>query len=112
MVNATTELGRMIGKMARDQSGIQENISPDDADAQLATLNSEVLQLTVTLTASSRELATDSFVLDHPVYGELDSPTLKLDGGYRANYILYSGGAFSYPGVYTEAVTQLYTVSY
>lgn len=112
MTNAAQEVGRIIGGIAREQSSIQENLSPDEFDSLLSTLNSEEVVSRGVLTATSRELATDSFVIDHPVYGEIDSSTLKIDGGYAANYITYTAGAFSYPGTYTSTAVQVYTVDY
>lgn len=68
MVDSATEVGRIIGGIARQQSNLQENISPDEADAQLSTLNTEELKLPGVLTVTKRTIV-GIMVVGHPTYG-------------------------------------------
>jgi len=113
MVDSATQLGRIIGGLANNQSSIQENLSPDDVNAQYTTVNSEQVKVNGTLTATKKTLATDAFILDHPIQGELDSSVYKLDGGYsESGVILYVDGSFSYPGNYEGGDVVLFTVNF
>jgi len=82
VINATKELGKTLGMMNQEQNTIKENLSPDDTIGQDQVYSFERMQIEGTVTATQYDLASDSFVIDHPVYGELDSSLLKLDGGY------------------------------
>lgn len=79
---AAKDLGKALGSMSREQQRIQENIYPDDPDAQLLLQIPDNITLSGTIVLTRFTYASDSFVLDHPVLGVLDSATLKLDGGY------------------------------
>lgn len=96
MADSATELGRIIGGIANEQSSIQENLSPDDVNAQLNTVNSETVVIEGVLVGTKKTLASDAFVLDHPVQGELDSSIYKLDGGY-ADTIIASQFPWTFP---------------
>lgn len=82
MPDSVQELGMMLGKSMKEQSTIKENMNPDEFDQQLVTFNSEQLVIEVVPSAENKCYDQDIFILDHPVYGELDSATLQLDGGY------------------------------
>lgn len=81
-LNSTSKLGKAIGGMASEQDDIKQNISPDEAasDDQFVMFESLILNGTVSLTKLL--YPTDSFIIDHPVYGEIDSSVLQIDGGY------------------------------
>lgn len=84
-VVATPEYKAVVETVVQDKkiADLQENISPADPAAlfQVGASVNFALQGTATLTAW--ELDPNSFALDHPVYGILDSATLSLDGGYK-----------------------------
>lgn len=85
MVTSAKELGRILGQLANNQSAIKENLSADDVNAQFNVVNSEQFEVHGSLTLTKKTYASDSFILDHPTQGELDSSTLLLDGGYLAS---------------------------
>jgi len=87
MTDSATELGRIIGGLSNDQSAIKENLSPDDVNAQLNVVNSEQFETKGVLTATKFTYASDSFIIDHPVQGELDSAVYLIDGGYTDTII-------------------------
>ncbi len=87
------EIGQAIGELSAGQTAIQDQLQTDEGGASFNIFQSENLQIEGTLTVTKFSLPSTSFVLDHPVYCYLDSPTLELDGGYAA----LIGGTFSLP---------------
>lgn len=91
MTDSARELGMALGKMAQSQSDLKAGAFGDEDDGLLNYVLNQRLILTGTVTMTSYLYATDSFILDHPVYSELDSTVLKLDGGYTGSPVsLYS----------------------
>lgn len=82
MSSTATEVGKIIGNIINKQVTTDENLAAQEVDSQVVIVNQEQFRLSGTLSIVKRAYATDSFILDHPVYGELDSSTLKIDGGY------------------------------
>lgn len=76
------QLASTIASTANEQGTIKQNLSGDDTEALLQLQNSERIIMSGTIVAIKYVYATNSFVIDHPVYGELDSSVLLLDGGY------------------------------
>jgi hypothetical protein len=73
--------------MKYEQEQIKSNMSPADPTGFDIRTSISNLMLAGTIVATQKIIASDSFVLDHPVYGELDSATLKLDGGYSSGVL-------------------------
>ena len=96
------ELGKMLGKLAYQQSRIQENISPDDPNGQFLLFANERLKVHGRVKYKRKHYLSDSFVPDHPVQGYLDSATYNLDGGYDDSqevvvHVQNEGGLFREP---------------
>lgn len=89
-------LGSLIGGMDRRQDDLAQNISPNEPDAQTQIIDTANVLLQGTVVITRKSYPTDSFILDHPVYGELNSPTLKLNGGYATTV----GGSFTFPATF------------
>lgn len=102
-----------VGKAIATALNQGENIKQDAIPAEI--INSMLLaptdrtRVVLSVTGTRRNYGTTSFILDHPIYGELDSSTLSLDGGYAANAIQYVANAFSYPGTYTGGSSTIFT---
>ena len=79
------ELGRLLGNISSQQSRIQENIYPDDPNAQLLVQKRDVIVMTMEGTVTANLLSPSSFYIDHPVYGDVDSAVLAIDGGYASS---------------------------
>ena len=89
-LDSISQLGQILGSMSSNQTTLSQNISPDENEAQLNLFWGMNVLLVSTLTINAKTYATDSFILDHPVQGALDSAVYKLDGGYSATSLLYS----------------------
>lgn len=76
------DVGKTLGKISQGQAKLQENVYPDDPDAQLLLQIEEAISLSAQGTLAGYLYPTDSFIVDHSVYGEVDSPILQIDGGY------------------------------
>jgi hypothetical protein len=81
-LSSADKLGSIIGNIAKEQSKIADNISSDEPDAALFLTSDETIEITGELIVNKFTYATNSFIIDHPVYGEIDSSSLLLDGGY------------------------------
>lgn len=108
-LNNSAIIGRALAQAINDSEDLRNDLLPSEIINSLLLAPVERTKLTITVTGTQRNYATDSFILDHPVYGELDSSTLRLDGGYAAGAIAYTAGAFSYPGTYTGGTSTLFT---
>ena len=82
MTDSATELGQMLGNLAKGQSDLQSNAFGDEGEGLLNLSTNESLVMTGTLTATAYYYSATSFVIDHPVYGNINSATLAMDGDY------------------------------
>jgi hypothetical protein len=78
------KLGSLIGGIIRTQDEIKSSITPNDPSESFQIISNEQIELSGTMILNSLTIATDSFVLNHVVYGNLNSAVFKLDGGYGA----------------------------
>lgn len=81
-LDAATEVGGIIGSNIKATKQIQEDHV--SAEVQNSLLLSPISRSKVetTVTITQYFYGDTAFILDHPVYGELDSSTLELDGDY------------------------------
>lgn len=86
-LDPASKLGAMLGALSVGQDTLSENISADDEAGLQQLFSSSAIALHATSIVNQYTLPTDSFVIDHPVYGYIDSPVLKIDGGYQT-YLL------------------------
>lgn len=84
MVNRQAQkLGRRIGELERNSSVVNLNQGGRDINPSFVLRNTEnIIANSLIQNVTKLLICTDSFVLDHPTKGELDSPTLKLDKAY------------------------------
>lgn len=78
------QLGQVLASITNSQSRLNQNISYEEVDPLIQITPIESISLAQTTFIYRKYYPTDSFILDHPVYGEVDSSVLKLDGGYLA----------------------------
>lgn len=81
-LDSVSQLGKALGESQREQENIKQNISPNDPVAQFPQLTTESLVIEQCYTVIKKNNLSDSFVIDHPTLGEIDSATLQIDGGY------------------------------
>ena len=75
-LSAAEELGKLIANNINDTQAIKNDVLPDETDQSLNLVPKERMRVTLAQSTIIRYYPTDSFILDHPVYGELDSSTL------------------------------------
>ena len=92
-LNETDKLGQTIGGLSQEQDDIKANISPDESIPQTQLFANEGVEISGNSTGVAIFLAETSFVIDHPVYGDIDSATLAIDGGYAST----APGGFVFP---------------
>ena len=85
-----SEIAAIINKTAKTQDDILENAFPDEGLNVFILSPFETINLTSSYTITALMLGTSAFVIDHPVYGDIDSNTLHLDGDYASTSVLYS----------------------
>jgi len=83
-LTAAEELGRAIAGISNTQNSLKEDIVGDEIEQSILLSPIDTTQLETTVTLKKNVYPTDSFIIDHPVYGEIDSSTLEIDGGYLA----------------------------
>lgn len=95
-VSATDELAKFLGGLSKEQRNLKENIVPDEIENSFLLAPFQAIDLASSITVTAYFYPTTSFILDHPVYGELDSSTLELDGGY----VDVTGDGISFPATF------------
>jgi hypothetical protein len=84
-LDESDKLGSLIGGIIRTQDEIKSSITPNDPSESFQIISKEQLELSGTMVVNALTISTDSFVLNHSVYGNLNSAVLKLDGGYSGS---------------------------
>jgi hypothetical protein len=80
-------LGKLIGKAISINSVTQQAVAPDDPSALYLLGFNGTITATAHGTITTSLYPSDSFILDHPVYCNLNSSVLKLDGGYASSSV-------------------------
>jgi len=80
-LDSTSQVAQVLGNLIKEQRSSSEAI-PDEVSSEFLLAPFEQVKVTVEVTGTKNTYANDSFILDHPIQGELDSSTYKLDGGY------------------------------
>jgi len=83
VLDPAAQLGKILGNLSKRQQYTDENLTPEEVEGQLLLKQREIIELTGSATLTAKYYDLTSFVLDHPVLGELDSSILELDGGYQ-----------------------------
>jgi hypothetical protein len=82
-LDSVSKLGQKIGGLSSGQEDIKDNLSPDSSDSLDSLGFAETIGVQGTLTTKRWDYSETSFILDHVVYGNLDSSVLNIDGGYN-----------------------------
>jgi hypothetical protein len=112
-LDSISQLGQTIGSLSNTQSEIKQSLTPDEANPQFNFGFSDKVKINGSGTISKLIYSTSSFIIDHPVQGEIDSPIYLIDGGYEQE----SGNSFplTFDIIFTETTDKrevLYTFSY
>ena len=91
-LSAAEELGKIIASSVNAQARIEQDFIADDPNQSMLMTNAEKITVNLKVTGTKKLYKTDSFIIDHPTQGIVDSPTLLIDGGYAT-----AVNAFSLP---------------
>lgn len=83
-INSSRELGTKLGEINQEQSDIRSNLSANEQDANIVLITTEAMKLIGSLVVTKKIYDDTSFIINHPVQGDIDSSTLYIDGGYLA----------------------------
>lgn len=100
-LDSASEVGRIIGGLVNTTNQIQSDHVPGAIDQGIVLTPIDKSKVQTTVVITKYFYPTDSFIIDHIVYGEIDSSVLKLDGGYAESEgttfpltfpVIFSGG--------------------
>ena len=86
-LDSTSQIAQVINNIVNEQETIKESYA-DEGNINFLLSPFERVIATGVINIYRKPYPTTSFILDHPVYGELDSSILELDGGYAAGSTL------------------------
>ena len=81
-LSSAEELGRFLADVSNNQLILKEELVPNEVFQSIIISPWERVLLLERVPSRKIFYGSNSFILDHPVYGELDSSVLWLDGGY------------------------------
>jgi len=84
-LSSAEELGRIIAMNSNKTEQLKEDVFASDVSAAMLLAPLDRFKITMTVVGNQLNYSSTAFILDHPVYGELDSSTLALDGGYASS---------------------------
>ena len=85
MSSSAEELGKVIGNLIQAQQITSQNRNGAVVKTIKRRSIYEDIKVPGQIIFTKKVPASDSFILDHPVQGELDSAVYKLDGGWDAS---------------------------
>ena len=95
-LSSSEELGKAIANNSNRISALENDAFPNDTLNSLLIAPIDSVKATIVVTGTAKYYPETSFILDHFVYGEIDSSTLQLDGGYLQNIV---GASFADGGL-------------
>ena len=91
MITAGAEVGKILGQNISDTNNYKQGFEETEQlnDLNLASL--ETINVQGTWFIRAYNLGTSAFVIDHPVYGNINSATLHIDGNFISINLSSSG---------------------
>jgi len=81
-ISDTRELGNLLGTSLKSANDYKADFVESEYNADITLASLATVRVTGSWYIYKKLLGDESFVIDHPVYGELDSSILEIDGGY------------------------------
>ena len=106
VLNSGKEIGLVIANQQKEINQIKQDISPNDPSASFPLFSTETAKVTKVLKGIKKIIKTDSFVIDHVTLGDIDSATLKIDGGYTVSTVTFP---LTFPITFTGGEEVLFT---
>ena len=82
-LSSVSKIATYVGNLINEQDNIDTQLSPNESDVLQIEETSETIIIQGKVAGYKLIFASDAFIIDHPVQGELDSAVYKLDSGYR-----------------------------
>ena len=83
------EFGKVLGKLSEGQENTNQNIAPDESEAQDIVFDQNRVVIRGNVKVYRRDISSTAFIMDSPVQGEVDSSVYEIDGlGYVTDPIL------------------------
>jgi hypothetical protein len=88
----TIALGNTLGTNLQTTGNMNQTVFDSENISALNIIGLGSIQLTSSIFFWRRDYATSSFIVDHPVYCNVNSSTLSLDSGYVSGTTLMTSG--------------------
>lgn len=99
--HATTRLGRLLSSVIREKDDLLRNVEGDETESSLLFGITQPIKLNLAVVIYKKNLPIDGFVMDHPVYSNLNNGNYKLDIGYGH----MEPGSFAFPATFPITFT-------
>lgn len=82
-IDSVSKIGEYLGQIFVEQDKVDREISPEDGEFVNTVEDHNSMVIGGRVKGYKLIFADDSFIIDHPIQGEIDSSVYKIDGGYR-----------------------------
>ena len=97
----TEKLGKTVGDIANRSSETERNIEGDDTSSSFNFEFFHPIKLSLGIRLIKYNLPIDGFVMDHPIYGDLNNGAYRLNIGYGG----FTPGSFTFPATFPITFT-------
>ena len=104
-LDSVSELAKNLGNMSSNQDILEQNLSPDEADALFNRAENEQIIVTGSVRMVKKPFKTSAFIIGHPVQGDLDNSLYILDEGYADSTPGYFGFPVTFPVTFAGGTT-------
>lgn len=81
-LSSASQVGQIIGGLVNENQSLKEDLVADEQDQSIILSPLDEAEVTSRVVLTKPELSGEAFVLDHPVYSELNNSSYKLSGLY------------------------------
>lgn len=83
-LSTTNKLGTILGRTLNEQTDVERNIEGDETYSSFTLEISEIPEVEYSLTLVKKNLPTTGFIMDHPVYGNLNNNNYIFNQDYAS----------------------------
>jgi hypothetical protein len=85
------ELGKTLGRSIAESNNYRQDFIETEEVTDINLVPIHTINVVGTYFVYSGNLGTSAFVIDHPVYGNINSATLHIDGNFISTNLSSSG---------------------